>query len=225
MNSPEEIVDRRLGREAAIARANEAGARATAAANLQAERQAAVASIRGSLASLANYEYFEAKIIRPTLKTHGRFRTKTETSARVAWKLTSEEYYYVDSYLEVPVWFGLDQIVYREKTFGAGWSATPLEREKEKVWREVRTYLADLVVLLDTRTRNKLLDREISAKYGLDHDEVVAELDRVLRLSTPYPTPKELPPAVDLAGLDKLRVRERAARAWLDHGTSPSETA
>ncbi|MEU7783351.1 hypothetical protein [Amycolatopsis sp. NPDC049159] len=74
-------------------------------------------------------------------------------------------------------------------------------------------------------TRNKQLDRDISAKYGLDHDQVVAELDRVLGLSTPYPTPKELPPAVDLAGLDKLLVRERAARTWLDHGTSPSETA
>ncbi len=83
-----------------------------------------MASIRGSLASLAGYEYFEAKIIRPTLKTHGRFRTKADTSARVAWKLTSEQEYYVDGYLEVPVWFGLDQIVYREKIFGAGWSAT-----------------------------------------------------------------------------------------------------
>lgn len=90
MNSPEEIVGRRLGREAAIARADEADARATAAANLQAARQAAMASIRGSLASLAGYEYFEAKIIRPTLKTHGRFRTKADTSARVARKLTSE---------------------------------------------------------------------------------------------------------------------------------------
>jgi hypothetical protein len=223
MNSPEEIVGQRLSREAAIARTNEADARTSAAANLEATRREAFASIRASITSLAGYEYFEATIIRPTLQSHGRFRTKTETGARVAWKLTSEEQYHVDSHLEVPVWFGLDGIVYRMQTFGGGWTATPLEREGEKTWKEVRAYLAGLVLLLDTRTRNKQLDREIAAKYNLDHPDVVAKLDGLLELSTPYPTPKELPPGVDVASLDKLRVREKAAVAWLNRGTLPAE--
>jgi hypothetical protein len=223
MANPEEILRKRLDRESAAAQTAETAAHATAAAGIEALRRDAAISTRASIESLAGYEYYAAEIIRPAIKTEGLFRTKTETRERVAWKLLSEKEFYIDGDLEIPVWFGVDQIVYREQILGRGWTATSLAEESEQVCKEARNYLAHLVVLLEARGRNKELDRAISAKYGLDHAQVVAKLDVVLEVIKPYPVRKTEAPTVDTADLVRLRVREKAAHAWLDHGTQPPE--